>query len=93
LELFLNLLPQILPAAPLLIAKTPAKTPFEVSMLPASTPILDPAIALEITISEPLFRQLQTVLDADPSLSLDDLASKALTLYLGIRALLSTEAN
>ncbi len=62
-------------------------------MLPALTPILDSAIALEITISEPLFRQLQTVLDADPSLSLDDLASKALILYLRLRPLSSTEAN
>lgn len=70
-------------------------------MLPALTPILDSAselaraegIALEITISEPLFRQLQTVLDADPSLSLDDLASKALTLYLRLRSPSSTEAN
>ncbi len=70
-------------------------------MLPASTPTLDPAselaraegIALEITISEPLFRQLQTVLDADPSLSLDDLASRALTLYLKLLSLSSAEAN
>jgi hypothetical protein len=62
-------------------------------MLPASTPTLDPAIALEIMISEPLFRQLQTVLDADPSLSLDDLASRALTLYLRLLSLSSTEAN
>ncbi len=62
-------------------------------MLPASTPPLDPAIALEITISEALFRQLQTVLDADPSLSLDDLASRALTLYLRLLSLSSTEAN
>jgi hypothetical protein len=62
-------------------------------MFPASIPTLDPAIALEITISEPLFRQLQTLLDADPSLSLDDLASKALTLYLGLLLLSSAEAN
>jgi hypothetical protein len=70
-------------------------------MLPASTPTLDPAselarakgIVLEITISEPLFRQLQTALDADPSLSLNDLASKALTLYLRLLSLSSTEAN
>jgi hypothetical protein len=62
-------------------------------MLPASTPTLAPEIALEITLSEPLFHQLQTVLDADPSLSLDDLTSKALTLYLGMRSLPSTEAN
>lgn len=62
-------------------------------MLPTSTPTLDPAIALEITISEPLFRQLQTVLDADPTLSLDDLASQALSLYLGMLSLPSTGAN
>lgn len=62
-------------------------------MLSASTPTLDPTIALEITVSEPLFRQLQMVLDPDPTLSLDDLANKALTLYLRMLSLPSTEVN
>lgn len=70
-------------------------------MLPASPPTLDSAselaraesIALEITISELLFRQLQTALDVDSTLSLDDLASEALALYLGCLSLSSTEAN
>jgi len=60
-------------------------------IIPASTPTLAPAVALEIAISETLFRQLQTVLDANPTLSLDELASKALTLYLGLVPLSSTE--
>lgn len=62
-------------------------------MVPASTTPPDPAIALEIMISEPLFRQLQTMLDADPSLSLDDLAMRALTLYLGLGPLPLAEAS
>lgn len=51
-------------------------------MLPLSTARLDSSIALEIMISEPLFCQLQAVLDANPTLSLDQLASQALSIYL-----------
>lgn len=41
------------------------------------------AIALEITVSEALFRRLQQALDADTTLSLDELANQALSAYLG----------
>jgi hypothetical protein len=41
--------------------------------------LVEPAIALEITLSEPLCRRLQQLLDCYPNLSLDDLAHIALT--------------
>ena len=41
-----------------------------------------PAIAVEITLPEPLFDQLQQVLDTHPTESLDSLTHKALTAYL-----------
>ena len=44
--------------------------------------LAEPAIALEITLSEPLCRRLQQLLDCYPNLSLDDLAHIALTNYL-----------
>lgn len=43
---------------------------------------LDAPIALEIVVSEPLFRRLQQALDNDPSESIDALASKAIATYL-----------
>ena len=46
------------------------------------TTTLETPIALEIHISEPLFRQLQQVLDADPTQSFDNLTNQALTAYL-----------
>lgn len=45
-------------------------------------PTPHPAIALEITLPEPLFDQLQRVLDTHPTESLDSLTHKALTAYL-----------
>lgn len=47
-----------------------------------TTTTLEAPIALEITISETLFRRLQQVLDAYPTQSLDDLTNQALTAYL-----------
>ncbi|MEX0272049.1 hypothetical protein AB3R30_23270 [Leptolyngbyaceae cyanobacterium UHCC 1019] len=47
-----------------------------------TTSTLEAPIALEINISEPLFRRLQQVLDADPTQSFDDLTNQALTAYL-----------
>lgn len=47
-----------------------------------TTTTLEAPIALEITISEPLFRRLQQVLDAYPTQSLDDLTNQALMAYL-----------
>ncbi|MBW4489947.1 MAG: hypothetical protein KME12_19365 [Trichocoleus desertorum ATA4-8-CV12] len=41
-----------------------------------------PTIALEITLPEPLFDQLQRVLDTHPTESFDSLTHKALTTYL-----------
>ena len=62
-------------------------------MFPMSAKALDPSVALEITISEPLFRRLQAALDADPTLSLDDLANKALTVYLALLSLQSSTTD
>lgn len=47
-----------------------------------TTTTLEAPIALEVTISEPLFRRLQQVLDAHPTQSLDDLINQALSTYL-----------
>lgn len=52
-----------------------------------------PPIALEITLPDPLFRRLQATLDADPTLSLDDLMQTALSLYLEWLTLQSTATH
>lgn len=46
------------------------------------TQVLEPTIALEILISEALFRRVQKALDANASLSVDDLANRAIEAYL-----------
>ena len=48
-------------------------------MIPKS---LNPPIALEIVIPEPLFRRLQALLDQRPSEDIDSLFAQAVRVYL-----------